>query len=74
MLAYKSQGSVDPSFLKLSAEAFVLVLQTEFQLGQYRKFASKILCIDSTHGTNAYHFKLITVMVSDGFGNGKMKS
>ena len=35
------------------------------------RFASKILCIDSTHGTNAYKFKLLTVMVSDDFAAGK---
>lgn len=70
MLVYKSQGSIDSTFPNLSAESFLLVLQTEFQLEQYKKHASKILCIDSTHGTNAYHFKLITAMVSDDFGQG----
>ncbi len=69
---YKSQGVVDSLFPTLSSEAFVLALQTEFQLQQYRKYASTVLCIDSTHGTNAYNFKLITVMVADEFGHGEL--
>ena len=37
----------------------------------YMRYASKILCIDSTHGTNAYKFKLLTAMVADDFAAGK---
>ena len=35
-----------------------------------KKNASKILCIDSTHDTNQYQFKLITLLVPDDFGHG----
>ena len=49
----------------------MLALQTKFQLQQYEKYAATVLCIDSTHGTNAYKFKLITVMVADEFGHGE---
>ena len=38
----------------------------------YVRFASKILCIDSTHGTNAFKFKLLTAMVADDFAAGKI--
>ena len=34
------------------------------------KNASKIVCLDSTHCTNKYKFKLITLMVQDEFGKG----
>ena len=29
-----------------------------------------IVCIDSTHGTNSYHFTLTTILVVDEFGEG----
>ncbi|XP_056009327.1 uncharacterized protein LOC130046477 [Ostrea edulis] len=36
----------------------------------YKKFASRILCMDSTHKTNSYSFKLVTLMVADEFRKG----
>jgi hypothetical protein len=33
-------------------------------------FGSNIVCMDDTHGTNSYHFSLITVLVVDEFGEG----
>ena len=58
------------AFPNLTSDSFVLALQTEFQLQQYKKYASSILCIDSTHGTISYKFKLITCIVPDEFGQG----
>lgn len=74
ILMYKAQGELDPSFPSLSSDSFVLALQTEFQLDLYKKYASSVLCIDSTHGTNAYNFKLITCIVADEFGQGIMQA
>ena len=34
------------------------------------KYGNKRFCIDATHGTNAYDFNLITVLVVDSFGEG----
>ncbi len=31
----------------------------------YEQYASTVVCIDSTHKTNVYDFKLITLMVID---------
>lgn len=31
----------------------------------YQKFAGRILCINSTHKTNSYLYKLITLMVAE---------
>ena len=70
ILMYKEQGEFNPSFPSLPCDSFELALQTEFQLELYKNFASSILCIDSTHGTNAYNFKLITCIVADEFGQG----
>ena len=68
ILVFKPQGSQDPGFPTLSAETFVLAIQTQFQMELYRQYASTILCIDSTHGTNQYRFKLITCIVQDDHG------
>ena len=39
-------------------------MQTEFQ-ELFSKYAHTVLCIDSIHGTNSYHFLLLTHMVVD---------
>ena len=51
---------------------FVLAIQTIWQRELYRKFSTTILCIDSTHGTNAHQFKLITCVVPGNSQNGKL--
>ena len=71
ILIFKPQGIQDPAYPTLQMESFVLVLQTKFQMELFRKHASTILCIDSTHGTNQYRFKLITCIVPDDHGKGE---
>ena len=68
VMAFKVQGE---EHSLLPKEAFVLAIQTEFQREMYRKYAERIHCIDSTHGTNAYRYKLITCIAPDHFGQGK---
>ena len=58
ILVYKPQGTLDSQYPSLPVDSFILIIQTEFQMQLYRKYAHKILCIDSTHCTNAYRFKL----------------
>ena len=70
ILIYKPQGTVKEEYPTLGQDSFVIAVQTEFQMQLYRKFSSKILCIDATHSTNAYRFKLITCIVPDEFGRG----
>ena len=70
VLMYKPQGTVSPDYPTLSEETFVLAIQTEFQQHLFRRHCSKILCIDATHSTNAYRFKLITCVVADEHGQG----
>ena len=38
---------------------------TEFQAQLFEEFGSKVVCVDSTHKTNEYKFKLITLLVVD---------
>ena len=71
ILLYKRQHDSNPSYSSLPKESFVFAMQTEFQ-DCYQQYATKILCVDATHGTNAYGFKLITVMVADEFGQGEV--
>ena len=71
VLVYKPQNSNTLDFAKLPDDVFMLAIQTEWQKEVYMKYASSILCIDSTHGTNAYQFKVITCIVPDEFGKGE---
>ena len=48
----------------------MLVIQAPNQKQLLQKFGSNIVCMDDTHGTNRYHFYLITVLVVDEFGEG----
>ena len=70
VLIYKPQGITMQEYPKLGKDSFLLAVQTEFQMHLYRKFSSKILCIDATHCTNAYRFKLISCLVPDDFNQG----
>ena len=68
VLLYKAQGESDEI---LSTEDFVLALQTPYQAHMLETCGhDKVVCIDSTHGTNAYNFSLTTVLVVDEFGEG----
>lgn len=73
VLFYKPQHRKSPEYASLPDDAFVLAIQTEWQKELYEEYSSSILCIDSTHGTNAYQFKVITCIVPDDFGKGERK-
>ena len=70
VLIYKPQHERSSEHPSLPADVFLLAIQTLWQKELYQNFASTVLCIDSTHGTNAYNFKLITCVVPDDFGKG----
>ena len=70
ILLFKPQGERSTVYPNLPTEGFVLVIQTQFQQQMFQKYGHKILCIDATHGTNAYRFQLITCIVPDEFGRG----
>lgn len=73
ILVYKPQGILDNQYPSLPTESFTLIIRMEFQMQLYREYAHKILCIDSTHCTNAYQFKLITCLVQDEFCSGNVR-
>ena len=70
IIAYKPQGVTVPELPTLPKDGFVLAIQTEFQRDMYRQYANTVICIDSTHKTNAYDFKLVTLLVVDEYGEG----
>ena len=71
VIAYKPQGKEDNIYPLLHKENFLLVIMTEFQANMFKKHSGKIVCVDSTHKTNPYGFKLVTIVVPDEFKNGR---
>ena len=71
ILLYKQQHENDKQCPLLAEDTFLLAIQTDFQQQLYEQHAHKVVCIDATHGTNAYRFKLITIMIADDYGQGK---
>lgn len=72
IIAYKPQGRLDEDFPQLKEESFLLVIMTDFQSQMFRKHSMKVVCVDSTHKTNPYGFKLVTIVVPDEFKNGML--
>ncbi|XP_035827046.1 uncharacterized protein LOC118478158 [Aplysia californica] len=51
----------------LNIEDYLLGIQTKFQQQMMKKHASKIILMDSTHGTTQYDFYLTTILVLDDY-------
>ena len=71
VLLFKPQHSSSAEFAAVPSNVFILAIQTQWQKEVFVKYANTIFCIDSTHGTNAYQFKVITCIVPDEFGKGE---
>ena len=56
------------SYEDLGKDDFAICIQTPFQRDVLVKFGPEVICMEHTHGTNAYDFNLITVMVLDEYG------
>jgi hypothetical protein len=54
----------------LSKHDFALILMTKFQQETLQNFGRDKICVDGTHGTNAYDIQLYTVVTIDEFGSG----
>ena len=70
VIGYKPRGMKDQRYPLLMEENFLLILMTEFQASVFGTF-STFACVDSTHKTNEYGYKLISMVVPDEFRNGK---
>ena len=69
ILCYKPQGE-ESDEQGVEKNDFLLAFQTEFQREMFTKYASKLICVDATHGTTAYDFQLMTVLVIDDYDEG----
>lgn len=65
----KQQNTDNPS-TGLQKEDFMLAIIMQQQLEMFEKFASLILCMDSTNKTNVYSFKLVTLLVLNEYRHG----
>ena len=74
ILLYKPQGILDPEIPSLAKESFLLVIMTAFQASLFNTFSHRIVCLDSTHKTNHYRFKLLTLVVRDEYRNGRLNA
>ncbi|GFT63239.1 MULE domain-containing protein [Nephila pilipes] len=54
---------------ELKSDDFVLIIMNDAQCEMLKKYVSHI-CIDGTHGTNGYDFKLITLLTLDDMRQG----
>lgn len=65
VLRFKRQGEKSTHTGGVELNDFIWGIQTEFQQGMFVQYANKLVCVDATHGTNAYGFQLITTLVID---------
>ena len=71
ILRFKQQGFKQSDHLdNIADNDLFLCMQNEFQRDMCEKLRGNAVCIDSTHGTNTYDFKLITMLVVDEYGKG----
>jgi len=69
IIAYKPQGTVKPDYPSLQECSFFLAIMTPFQADIFKEFGM-LCCVDSTHKTTQYGYKLITLVIADEFRNG----
>lgn len=70
VLFYKSQNLTLSEHPGLKSEDFVLIIMNDGQRQMLEKFSSDCVCIDGTHGLNAYNFELHTLLVIDDLRQG----
>ena len=72
VILYKPQGVPQPQECdNIGDNDFVIALQTPLQRDMMQtRGHGQTICIDSTFGTNGYHFTLITILVIDEYGEG----
>ena len=70
IILFKQQGFQPSNTTNVMEPDFILCIQTNFQKDMILKFGNDTICMDSTHGTNMYDFKLVTIAVIDEYGEG----
>lgn len=57
-------------YYEMTDDDIFLIIGNTFQKEMLRKFGSKKICVDTTHGVNEYDINLTSIVVVDDFGNG----
>lgn len=70
VLFYKPQEALSEEYPELKHEDFFLIIMTEGQKDLLLRFGEDCICIDGTHGLNAYGFELHTILVLDDLREG----
>jgi len=71
LLGFKSVICPVPPASDLRPDVFILMVQTPWQLEQYRLYGSNILFMDGTHNTTMYeNLTLFTLLVRNNWGHG----
>lgn len=70
VLFYKPQGEDSTEYPQLKTHDFALIIMNQGQMEMLENYGNDCLCIDETHGLNAYHFNLTTVLVLDDMREG----
>lgn len=70
VIFYKPCGIDLPEYPQLKTEDFLLGIMTEAQAEMLKKYGDDCVCLDSTHGTNAYNFEMTTLLVLDDMRQG----
>lgn len=70
ILFFKMQDTLSEKYPLLQKEDFILIIMTDAQCEILRKYGRDCICIDSTHGLNAYDFQLTTLLVLDDMREG----
>ncbi|KAL1488526.1 hypothetical protein ABEB36_014991 [Hypothenemus hampei] len=70
VLFYKAQGQLCNEQPFLKNDDFVLLIMTITQCEFLCKYGTDLICMDGTHGLNAYDFEMQTVLVLDDLREG----
>ena len=69
---YKDKQDRAPIDSRLPEDAFVLCIQTSFQLDAFRRLGNAFIGIDATHNVTQYQTLLLfTIIARDRWGHGK---
>ena len=71
VVAYKPRGIKSERHPLLQEDNFLLILMTEFQVNLFQRF-STLVCVDTTHNTNEYGYKLCSMVVANEYHNRKI--
>jgi len=75
LLAFKANCDSPPVGSTLARNAFVLIVQTEYQKKSFQNLGNSFMGIDATHNTTHYeNVSLFTLIVRDKWGHGEISS